>query len=222
MKVNMKALIFDMDGVIVDTEPHNMQQVYAYVRSLRPEVPLGEMYQIVGRTKKDVWTRIAGIIGRGKSWEETRRDYEENWKPSHPCPVNYREIFRKDTLQILQWAKEQGMFTAVASATAYDKVKAILAEVGVLPCLDLIISGESVKRSKPDPEIYIKAAELLGVTPQECIAIEDSTVGITAAHRAGVKVVALIDDRFDFDRSLADGEIKELRGFFDWVEGVRS
>ncbi|MCI9594231.1 MAG: HAD family phosphatase [Lachnospiraceae bacterium] len=216
MKVNKKALIFDMDGVIVDTEPHNMQQVYAYVRSLRPEVPVGEMYQIVGRTSKDVWTRIAGIIGRGMNWEETRRDYEENWKPWHPYPVNYREIFRKESLTILRWAKEQGMLTAVASATAYDKVKAILTEVGVLPYLDLIISGESVKRSKPDPEIYVKAAECLGVLPQECIAIEDSTVGITAARCAGVTVVALKDDRFGFDQSLADGKIAELREFLDW------
>lgn len=106
----------------------------------------------------------------------------------------------------------------MASATAYDKVKEILAEVGVLPWFDLVISGESVKKSKPDPEIYLKAAELLGVLPSECIAIEDSTVGITAAHRAGVKVVALKDERFDFDRSLADGEIKDLGGFFAWAE----
>lgn len=217
METAKKALIFDMDGVIVDSEPYNMQRVYGYVLSFRPNTPIEEMYQVVGRTRKDVWTRIAGIIGRGTSWEETQKDYERNWKPFHDYPVSYQEIFRDDTLFILQWAKDLGMRTAVASATAYDKVREILGAVGVLPYLDLIISGESVEKSKPDPAIYLKAAELLKVLPEECIAIEDSTVGITAAHRAGVTVVALRDDRFDFDRSLADGEIKALGEFTGWM-----
>lgn len=218
MKKKIKALIFDMDGVIVDTEPYNMQQVYGYVRSLRPDTPIEEMYSIVGRTKKDVWTRIAGIIGAGKGWEETQKDYVQRWKPLHPYMVKYKEIFREDTLRILQWAKERKLLTAVASSTAYDKVKEILTDVGVAPYLDLMISGESVTKSKPDPEIYQKAAQMLGVRTKDCLAIEDSTVGITAAHRAGVTVVALKDERFDFDRSLADGVIGELGEFLDWVE----
>lgn len=218
MKKKIKALIFDMDGVIVDTEPYNMQQVYGYVRSLRPDTPIEEMYSIVGRTKKDVWTRIAGIIGAGKGWEETQKDYVQHWKPLHPYMVKYKEIFREDTLRILQWAKERKLLAAVASSTAYDKVKEILTDVGVAPYLDLMISGESVTKSKPDPEIYEKAAKMLGVRTKDCLAIEDSTVGITAAHRAGVTVVALKDERFDFDRSLADGVIGELGEFFAWAE----
>lgn len=222
MGKDVKALIFDMDGVIVDTEPYNMQRVYGYVCSIRPDTPAEEMYQVVGRTRKDVWTRIAGIIGAGKSWEETQKDYEQNWKPYHPLKIRYRDIFRSDTLRILQWAKEKKLQTAVASSTAYDKVREILTEVGVIPYLDLIISGESVKKSKPDPEIYLKAAKLLGVETGECIAIEDSTVGITAAHRAGVTVVALKDERFGFDRSLADAEIGTLGEFLAWAERFES
>lgn len=209
----MKALIFDMDGVIVDSEPYNMLRVLGYVRSFRPETTEAEMYQVVGRTKEDVWTRIAGVIGQGKSWEEARSDFEKNWKPYHELSVNYKEIFRPDTIRILKWARKHGMRTAVASATAYEKVKEILTEVGVAPYLDLIVSGESCERSKPDPAIYLKAAGLLGVPVEECLAIEDSTVGITAAHRAGIKVIALKDDRFGFDRSLADAEIGTLGEF---------
>ncbi len=223
-KLMMKALIFDMDGVIIDSEPGSMEQILAFVRSKRPEVTRKELYQIVGRTSRDVWTRIAGVIGWDKDWLATRTEYREVWQPAHPHTVNYHEIFRPAALDILKWAREKGMRTAVASSTAYEKVKTILTQVGVAPYLDVIVSGEQFKESKPNPEIYLKTAQLLGALPKECIAIEDSTVGITAAHRAGVKVIALRDDRFDFDRSLADGEIgalEEFIGLYEREEGCR-
>ena len=223
-KLMMKALIFDMDGVIIDSEPRSTEQILAFVRSKRPEVTRKELYQIVGRTSRDVWTRIAGVIGWDKDWLATRTEYREVWQPAHPHTVNYHEIFRPAVLDILKWAREKGMRTAVASSTAYEKVKTILTQVGVAPYLDVIVSGEQFKESKPNPEIYLKTAQLLGALPKECIAIEDSTVGITAAHRAGVKVIALRDDRFDFDRSLADGEIgalEEFIGLYEREEGCR-
>lgn len=211
----MKAVIFDMDGVIVDTELYNMRRVYEYVQSQQPNAKLEDMYQNAGRVKEDVWTRIASVIGQNKGWEETRADYEKNWKPNHPFEIPYKEIFREDTITILKWARENGMKTAVASSTAYEKVKEILTEVNVVPYLDLIISGEFFERSKPDPAIYLKTAELLEVSPEDCVAIEDSTVGITAANRAGMKVIALKDDRFGFDRSLSDDEIDSLGDFIE-------
>ena len=220
----MKALIFDMDGVIIDSEPGSMEQILAFVRSKRPGVTRKELYQIVGRTSRDVWTRMAGVIGWDKDWLATRTEYREVWQPAHPHTVNYHEIFRPAALDILKWAREKGMRTAVASSTAYEKVKTILTQVGVAPYLDVSVSGEQFKESKPNPEIYLKTAQLLGALPKECIAIEDSTVGITAAHRAGVKVIALRDDRFDFDRSLADGEIgalEEFIGLYEREEGCR-
>lgn len=195
-----------------------MRRVYEYVHSLRPEARIEDMYQNAGRVKEDVWTRIASIIGKGKGWEETRADYEKNWKPNHPFAIPYKEIFRKDTITILKWARECGMNTAVASSTSYEKVKEILTEVEVTPYLDLIISGEFFEKSKPDPAIYLKTAELLGVKPEECIAIEDSTAGITAAKCAGMTVIALKDERFGFDRSLADDVIETLGDFIQHIQ----
>ncbi len=206
----MKAVIFDMDGVIVDTEPYNMERVYEYVLSLNPQAKREDIYQNAGRVKQDVWTRIAAVIGLGRGWEETMIDYRQNWVPYHPFEIPYRKIFREETITILKWARGQGMKTAVASSTAYDKVMEILTETGVVSYLDLILSGEFFEKSKPEPAIYLKAAELLGVEPKDCVAIEDSTVGITAGHRAGLNVIALIDDRFGFDRSLADAEAASL------------
>lgn len=142
----------------------------------------------------------------------------ENWKPKHPFPIPYIDIFRPDTITILKWLKEHGIKTAVASSTAFDKVNEILTEVGVAPYLDIIISGEFFEKSKPDPTIYLKTAELLDTMPEDCIVIEDSTVGIMAAHCAGMKVIALKDDRFGFNRSFADDEISSLGEFINLCE----
>ena len=87
----------------------------------------------------------------------------------------------------------------------------------ILDYFELVVTGDQFRKSKPDPEIYHYTASHLGVKEEECFVLEDSTVGITAAHRAGVTVVALRDDRFDFDRSLADGEIKALGEFTGWM-----
>ena len=210
----MKALILDMDGVIIDSEPGSLEQIFAFVQSKRQEASIEELYQIVGRTSRDVWTRIAGVIGWDRDWLETRTEYRTVWQPAHPRTVDYHAIFRPEILTILQWAKERGLRRAVASSTRYEMVERILAEVGVLPYLDVIVSGQQCRESKPAPEIYLRTAELLGVRPEEC------TVGITAAHRAGVRVIALRDDRFNFDRSLADGEIGSLSEFIGLWEGA--
>lgn len=73
-----------------------------------------------------------------------------------------------------------------------------------------MVSGESFRKSKPDPEIYIHTAAALGIDTKDCLVAEDSTAGITAAHLAGMQVAAVIDDRFGFDRSLADFEVEKI------------
>lgn len=73
-----------------------------------------------------------------------------------------------------------------------------------------MVSGESFRKSKPDPEIYIHTAAVLGIDTKDCLVAEDSTAGITAAHLAGMQVAAVIDDRFGFDRSLADFEVEKI------------
>lgn len=111
---------------------------------------------------------------------------------------------------MIAYLKENGYRLAVASATKLPLVIRVLTENGIVDCFDQVVSGNMFERGKPDPEIYFYTAEKLGVKPEECLVIEDSTIGITAASRAGMKIAAVIDDRFGFDRSLADFEIENL------------
>ena len=86
-----------------------------------------------------------------------------------------------------------------------------------------LFRGGGQRRELPaqqaDPEIYLHTASCLGVEPQRCLVAEDSTAGITAAHLAGMRVAAVVDDRFGFDRSLADYEVKQISDILQLVEG---
>ncbi|MDL2248131.1 HAD-IA family hydrolase [Tyzzerella sp. OttesenSCG-928-J15] len=84
-----------------------------------------------------------------------------------------------------------------------------------------IISGDMFKETKPHPEIYLHTAKLLGSEPSNCLVIEDSTYGITAGHNAGMTVAAVIDERFSFDRTLADYQINSLSDIISLLDKLK-
>lgn len=208
----IKAVIFDMDGVIIDSEGAYLEYIYAFAREKKQDIRIEELYGTVGATKKDCWEIVERAVGNGRSWEQLRQEYHERgiWKRAFE-EVDYKAIFRPEVLDVMDELQHMGMKLAVASSTGLEQVRYILSMNHVWERLELAVSGEMFKRSKPDPEIYLYTAERLGVDPSQCLAVEDSTVGITAGKAAGMKVAALIDNRFGFDRSLADREISSLR-----------
>ena len=95
--------------------------------------------------------------------------------------------------ELLLRLKAKGYRTALASSTATDTVKSELSQTGLIDYFDFIIGGDKVKKSKPNPEIFLKAAEGLGVSVSEAIIIEDSHNGIRAASRAGIFSIMVPD-----------------------------
>ncbi|MCI9048364.1 MAG: HAD-IA family hydrolase, partial [Hungatella sp.] len=95
-------------------------------------------------------------------------------------------------------------------ATQMAIIRRVLSENQITDYFQVIVTGDQFKQSKPNPEIYHYTASQLNTPENQCLVIEDSTLGITAAYRAGMTVAALIDDRFGFDRSLAHHEIASL------------
>lgn len=217
-RINEKeAYIFDMDGVLIDSEIENNKPIFEFVKSMKPEVKQESLFPIVGRGTRDSWDYIANLLANGKDWCDVRQDYFENWLPSHPCKIDYKKIFRTEVVDIFRLLKQNNKKIGLASATRLDKIEEILSTLKIKDYFDVIVSGENVPKSKPDPSVYLETAKRLGVVPNECMVMEDSTVGITAAHRAGMTVVALIDTRFNFDRSLADYEITKVEEFSKFV-----
>lgn len=205
---DIKAVIFDMDGVLIDSELTYLQYNLAFARTKNPAVTIDQLYGMVGASKEDAWTVFAKAIGNGQSWEELRDEYRASIDVF--SQMDYRAIYRPEATEVLEILKSHGYLLALASSTQTDIIMRVLNENQITHYFDLIVSGRQFKQSKPNPEIYNYTAAQLKVTPGQCLVIEDSTLGITAAYRAGMTVAALIDDRFGFDRSLADMEICRL------------
>ncbi len=204
----IKAVIFDMDGVIIDSELVYLEQMWEFGKTRNPQMKLEELYPMVGASKADAWSVLARAMGQGQTWEEARADLKAHVDLYRD--VDYRKIFRPEIRQILAELKKKGYKLAVASSTQLPLVERVMRENGIIEQFEILVSGNQFEKSKPDPEIYLYTAAKLGVKPEECLAVEDSTFGVLAGHRAGMTVAALKDDRFQFDQSPADYRMDRL------------
>ena len=217
---NFKAVIFDMDGVLIDSEMIYLEDLLGFARTKNPRITLEGLIGVVGRTARDTWSIVEQAVGNGQDWEELREEYRA--KRTIYETVDYRKIFQKEATGVLRALKDQGYRLAVASSTSLPLVTRVLTENEIIGYFDQVVSGNMFRQSKPDPEIYHYTAGKLGVREEECLVIEDSTVGITAAYRAGMTVAAVIDDRFGFDRSLADFEIETIGGVLECLKKLEA
>lgn len=198
---NMKAVVFDMDGVIFDSEK-------LYIQCWQE---VAGKYHISGI--EEACYKCLGINSA-----LTRKTMLEHFGESFPYDSYSKEVsalFHKQAEggklakkpgieELLVYLKEKGVKTAVASSTRKAVVLKELEEGGLLSYFDRIVGGDMVSRSKPEPDIFLKACENLNVDPEYAFAIEDSHNGIRSAHRAGMIPVMVPD--------LAEpiGEIEEI------------
>lgn len=210
----IKAVIFDMDGIIIDSEPEYLKKDLEFARAKNHAVTLEDLFGMVGSSREDAWGCMARAVDNGQTWEELRDEFRSSRDVY--SEMDYRAMFRPEIPGLLQWIREQGLSLALASSTQLSIIRRVLEENEIAGFFPVIVSGAQFKRSKPDPEIYHYTAASLSLPESDCLVIEDSTFGVTAAHRAGMKVAALSDSRFHFDQSLADyhmeslSEIKEI------------
>lgn len=208
----MKAVIFDMDGVIIDSESIYLQYDLEFAKKKNPDVKPEQLFGMVGAAKMDAWMVMEEAVHNGQTWEELRNEFRTL---NIYSDIDYREIFRPEVKSVLKVLKEQHYKLALASSTQMDIIMRVLEENEIKDYFDVIVSGNQFKKSKPDPEIYHYTARALQVKEEECLVIEDSTIGITAASRAGMKIAAILDTRFGFDRSLSDYQIQNVADVLD-------
>lgn len=209
----IQAIIFDMDGVIVDTEYIDFQLQKEFVERISPvagAVDEAAFPTLVGRSYAHLAQGIKDLSGSDLSLADISDQLEDYAKERYQ-QLEYPSLFRADIVAILDYAKEKGIKLAVASSSRKDHIEEVLEACGILSYFDTLVSGEAFTESKPNPAIYLATLAKLGVSAQHAVAIEDSAFGIAAAKAAGLAVIAYEESRMPVDQSQADYHEKDMQ-----------
>ena len=186
----MQAVIFDMDGVLIDSEPLHYETDKELLKELNISVPGNYLEKFVGMTNPVMWYQILKEFNLKNNVQEILQKQlslkiklldESNYHPIHGIT------------ELLLCLKEKNITMAVASSSSIIFIKAVLKKLNIEKYFKFYISGEEINKSKPEPDIFLKASEMLQIEPKECIVIEDSKNGVIAAKRAGMKCIGFIN-----------------------------
>lgn len=183
----MKAVIFDMDGVLIDTEPLNDLHMVKFLKKLGVDIDYDYLQRFRGVHAKYIWTHLIKEFNLTTPIDELISDVRKSYL-NYLTSLNNLEPVEGVT-QFIKKLKKQNFKLAVASSAYHKRIDTLLEVCKMKDLFDVIVSGDHVHHSKPDPEIYLKTAELLKRDPKNCIVFEDATNGIIAAKAAGMKVV---------------------------------
>ncbi|GAB4050639.1 HAD family hydrolase [Spirosoma litoris] len=185
----MKAVIFDMDGVIVDTNPHHRIAWREYYQRNGKTLSDDDFVQYVsGKHNKDIVAHL--FANQTLSPDEVAR-------LSHEKEALFRELYRSaitpvpGLIPFLKSLKEAGIRTAVATSAPVENLDFIMDALDIRSYFDALLNESMVNHPKPDPEIYEKAMAMLDVKPSESVIFEDSMTGIQAAKASGAFVVGM-------------------------------
>ncbi|MGG7176902.1 HAD family hydrolase [Clostridium paraputrificum] len=187
---NIEAVIFDMDGLMFDTERISFRSWKEVCKKEGLTMEEDFYTSLIGRNLKGF-----GVIMKETYGEDFPLDrlYEEKIKIMTDF-MNKNGVPVKTGLhELLDYLKDQNYKVAVATSTSRERALHMLEMAGVKNKVNYVICGDEVINSKPNPEIFLKAAEKLGVSPDKCIVLEDSGAGIEAAHAAGMKGINVPD-----------------------------
>ena len=193
------AVIFDMDGVLIDTEKHyNAAWCQAATEA---GFPFTREHALLLRSceAKEGEKLIQGIFGPSFDYYAIRERRRELVRERL---AQYGLEKKPGVEETLRFLRAKGIKTAVATATALDITKSHLTTIGVCDLFDSIVSAKNVAHGKPEPDVYLYACEQIGERPQDCMAVEDSPNGILAAYRAGLRTV-MVPDLTQPDEELA-------------------
>ncbi len=209
--MRIQAVIFDMDGVLVDTEYFYREQLQLFFQRNGIDVPLEALNRQVGQSHPYYLSFLETWWERGTG--EKRPGAElERMVTAHTAdmPLDYAALLNPGVADTLDALRERGYRVALASSSKYANIAQVLGECGLAGRFELIVSGEDFHESKPNPEIYLHTVASLGLPAASCVAVEDSDVGITAACRAGLTVVAKREERFALTQEGANYKIDAL------------
>lgn len=186
----MKSVIFDMDGVIFDSEA----LVLKCWKRIGDKYGLKDIDAIfqesIGTNTAETKEIVMKHYGEDFAYDKFRQEASRLF---HEITKEKGVLVKRGARELLSYLKVNGFQIGLASSTRIEVVKSELEQVGLLKFFHVVIGGDMVRHSKPHPEIYNRACEELDVDPAETFAIEDSFNGVRSAHGAGLKVIMVPD-----------------------------
>jgi beta-phosphoglucomutase len=182
------AVIFDMDGVLVDTFDAHFESWNVVARQEGTEMTRQQFAETFGRTSREIITLL---------WPEKRDDLSAIREFDDRKEVAFREIIANEfpampgVGTLLQSLAADGISMAVGSSGPPPNVALVLEKLGAAEIFDALVTGEDVTRGKPDPQVFLMAADRLGIPPERCIVVEDAQPGVAAARAAGMRCVGI-------------------------------
>lgn len=204
----LDAVIFDMDGVLIDSEPFYAGRFERFFRAFDKPYTQEIKSQLAGASNQLEFEIVRRYWGEDISVDELKSMFKQVNSLIRP---DYREIANLGASEVLTRLSEAGLKLALASSSAMETIRLVLESLELTDYFSVIISGNMFRQSKPHPEIYEHTVEMLGTTAGRCVAVEDSTYGIQSAVAAGLRVIAVRDERFGYDQTPADRLIDDLR-----------
>ena len=222
----IQAMIFDLDGTLVQTEKLKAISYAKAAVALCPyslsEAEVIEAFQdVVGRSRREVATTLVDRFDLAEKARERMAEFgvKEPWQAYVQLRLRYyREMIADPdfirsnqwphNMVLLQQARDSRCKVGLATMSSCSQVQLILEVLDLTEAFDFVATKDDVENGKPDPEIYLLVATELGVTPEDCLVIEDSPSGVEAALAAGMKVVA-VSTPFTKRRLHEDGVLPE-------------
>lgn len=204
----LKAFIFDMDGVIIDSEPLHFQSDRMVMKDFGINISDDELNSFVGVTNPEMWAVLLDRYNVDATVEKLL-EIQHKYKAQL---LGQNKLQPIDGIpELLIELKKKEIPIALASSSSRQFIELVLRSLHIYEFFDVIISGEEVKNSKPSPDIFLKAAAELKVDPKDCVVLEDSCNGVKAAKAAGMKCIAYINPNSGIqDVSLADCAVSTL------------
>ncbi len=212
----MSIVLFDKDGVIVDSEPAYMKRNKAFLKHMGYDVSDEDLKIFAGSNRR----RDEKIY---KEWFGEDLDVDafmaEKWRYFNECQrVDFSKLKMPHLDETLHSLKDNGHRMSIVSSSSRSAIETLVDLYDIRDYFDYLISGDDFKEAKPNPEVYLFAMSKYKDINEKIYAVEDSTLGIQAAKNAGVITIAKKDERFNYDQSQADYFIDDLLEILDIVE----
>lgn len=214
----IKAIIFDCDGTLLDSERIYLSTWDMIAKPMGYDVPMEVLLDNRGKSKAYARQNLLKAMGENFPIDEIN---EKRYILNEELFLQTEKVIKPGVKELMTWLKEHQIRTAVASAKTWEMTSNHLKHANIFEEFDVVIGGDMVKRNKPEPDSFLKAAEMLGVKSEECLVMGDTPSDMLAAKAAGMKA-AFVPDLIEADDEiirLADFRLKRIDDIISYLKG---